>query len=372
MSNNGVQACRNSLLSLDRRHATHAGLLLQRYLERHKPKQREAGQQMPEEALIEAARNIEVSPSYRHLSYRDPFYREAFQRWKEWAQGRSVCLSMKLATPLAIGLGNASPLEVGLTLHHTYGIPIIPGSALKGLCRRGALRLLKEGKISQAQFEALFGKAGDNDAQAGYVTFYDALYDPDSEPRCTPEKPLHRDVITVHHPEYYRDGGKPPTDFDDPIPVPFLVIKPGACFLFVLDTPEGWEQFTKSLLQWCLCHLGVGAKTNAGYGYFINPDSDAATQKQAPASAATIPVQNEIWSNANLRYDRSKRILSASWRGMTAEASETETKQLLEKLPKEYRDSILNEGKSPPVTVEVERVGNKRKIVRIVLSGGTQ
>lgn len=297
MSNTGVQACRDSLLSVDRCHATHAGLLLQRYLERHKPKQREAGQQMPEEALIEAARNIGTSIVYR----------EAFKKWEKWAGGRSVCFTMELATPLAIGLGNASPLEIGLTLHHTYGMPVIPSSALKGLCRRGALKLLKEKNISETQFEALFGKAGDKDAQAGYVTFYDALYDPGS----VSGKPFHRDVITVHHPEYYGSDSKPPTDFDDPTPVPFLVIRPGARFLFVLDTPEGWQDFTKSLLQWCLCHLGVGAKTNAGYGYFKNPDSDFTPPKQASASTPAITAQTELWQDAHLRYDAGRRVLTA-------------------------------------------------------------
>jgi CRISPR-associated protein Cmr6 len=362
VSRTGVQACRSSLLGVDRRRAEHAGLLLQRYLKAHKPKQRESGQQMPEEELIEAARRIGASPVYA----------EAFRRWQAWAQTQTqtsrVCFTMELATPLAIGLGNASPLEIGLTLHHTYGMPIIPGSALKGLCRRGALKLKREDKISCDVFEALFGKAGESSAHAsaGYITFYDALYDPDS----VSGKPFHRDVITVHHPKYYGGGNEPPTDFDDPTPVPFLVIKPGARFLFVLDAPtEEWGKFTKSLLQWCLCHLGVGAKTNAGYGYFKNPAP--CPQSKPSASATAFTAQTETWGGVLLRYDAGRRALTASYGNFKAEASPQETQRLLAELPKEVQDLLLTQ-RSLKADVEVEQIGNMRKIVRIIphIAGG--
>ena len=34
---------------------------------------------------------------------------------------------------MVIGLGGENVLETGITLHHTYGTPLIPGTALKGL-----------------------------------------------------------------------------------------------------------------------------------------------------------------------------------------------------------------------------------------------
>src|SRR5207302_10163433 len=34
---------------------------------------------------------------------------------------------------MIIGLGDESVLETAITLHRTYGVPYIPGSALKGL-----------------------------------------------------------------------------------------------------------------------------------------------------------------------------------------------------------------------------------------------
>jgi CRISPR-associated protein Cmr6 len=141
---------------------------------------------------------------------------------------------VQAVAPIAIGLGNASPLEVGIRLHHTYGMPLLPASALKGLCRRVARLLRHDSKLSDEAIDALFGFSRDTQAAAGAVVFYDAWYDPSSVDGA----PFHRDVITVHHPAYYGDGKTPPTDFDDPTPVPFLVIKPGAQFLCVLDAPD--------------------------------------------------------------------------------------------------------------------------------------
>lgn len=162
------------------------------------------------------------------------------------------------------------------------------------MCRRGALKLLGEGKISQEQFDALFG----NTSSASYFVFYDAWYDPASVDR----KPFHRDVITVHHPKYYQSGNTWPTDFDDPTPVPFLVVKPRTQFLFAIQAPdEKWGKFVESLLNWCLQNLGIGGKTNAGYGYFKSPelrdssslekDSEVMVKKQAVPPPGTVVAE---------------------------------------------------------------------------------
>jgi len=239
---------------------THAGLALERYLEAHKPTDREERANIkvtPEENHLENVTQIQVSAAYRN----------AFARWEEtiralaYRKVRAITVSS-----LAVGLGNESPLEVGLTVHHTYGMPIIPGSAIKGMCRRGAMRLKAEGKINDKQFSVLLGDT----RAASYIVFWDAWYNPTSVDGC----PFHRDVITVHHQKYYQKGSAWPTDFDDPNPVPFLVVKPGAEFLFAITAPnEEWGNFTIELLKWCLQNIGIGGKTNAGYGYFAESKS---------------------------------------------------------------------------------------------------
>lgn len=204
-------------------------------------------------------------------------YKDAFSRWQLMVGNLGYkLLKARLVSSLAVGLGNESPMEVGLTVHHTYGMPLIPGSAIKGMCKRGATILRAEGKLDEGQFTAIFG---DTKAASPFV-FWDAWYIPNS----VDGKPFHRDVVTVHHKKYYNKGSAWPTDFDDPNPVPFLVVRPDAEFLFAISAPTpGWGAFVRELLKWCLKNIGIGGKTNAGYGYFResrddNADAEVATE----------------------------------------------------------------------------------------------
>jgi CRISPR-associated protein Cmr6 len=174
---------------------------------------------------------------------------------------------------MAIGLGDETVLETSVKLHRTYGIPYIPGSALKGLAASYARnRIGGEWTKGKQAYEIVFGKMED----AGYITFYDALYVPGS----ADGRPLRPDVITVHHPDYYgnkkvRDAaGKealsPPADWDDPNPVPFLSAT--GDYLMALSTIPGCEPWIESvwkILKLALEHEGIGAKTSSGYGRML-------------------------------------------------------------------------------------------------------
>ena len=66
--------------------------------------------------------------------------RDYLARWKEQIRlYDAASFHLKAQSRLIVGLGNKGPLEIGMTLHHTTGLPYIPGSALKGLCRNYAL-----------------------------------------------------------------------------------------------------------------------------------------------------------------------------------------------------------------------------------------
>ncbi|HXG24882.1 MAG TPA: RAMP superfamily CRISPR-associated protein, partial [Chthonomonadales bacterium] len=121
-------ACRNALSRLELADGSHAGLSLSRYLRTHKELDPNwsSGKETPEVALLKAVSGYEPSASYK----------KAFDDWKERANLSGwLPLEAVTAGSLAVGLGNESPLEVGLSIHHTYGMPVIPGSAIKGLCR---------------------------------------------------------------------------------------------------------------------------------------------------------------------------------------------------------------------------------------------
>jgi len=351
----GVMARRSKLQSLTIPPNTHPGLALQRYLLAHKPKQRDNQDTMPEEELLNAVAEIGASDVYK----------AAFQRWQQFAKEQPsdrarVQFTLTAASPIAIGLGNASPLEIGITLHHTYGMPILPGSALKGVCRRGARQLLREGKLSQKEFDYLFGTGGDTNAAVGAILFYDAWYVPTS----VAGKPFHRDVITVHHPKYYGSRGEtPPTDFDDPNPVPFLVVKPSAQFLFVLESRSNqWAEFTKKLLVWCLTNLGIGAKTNAGYGYFVV--SKSPSPRTQPSDA--FQEHNVVWERAQVRWNAGQQQIQATnlQNQQRATIGGAQAKQFLEKFPPDVQEKLKSKGIQAQVTLK--QVGNQLTIVDII------
>ncbi|MEW6243541.1 MAG: type III-B CRISPR module RAMP protein Cmr6 [Bacillota bacterium] len=275
------------------------GLALARYLTRHAGQQEKRQGHRPEVALIRDVVGSIVNEAYR----------AAFGRWCRTvpSEGFYVLRFMGTATsPLAIGLGNESPLEVGLKLNHTYGVPVIPGSALKGLCRRTARLLLDNGTLTKEQFDVIFGKVEEkNDSQiareksaASYIVFWDAWFDPDS----AGGRPFWQDVVTVHHPEYYRTEGKKwPTDFDDPNPVPFVIVRPGSRFLFTISAPDAtWASFVASLMKWGLLELGIGGKTNAGYGRFDNKWHEFATATETEQVLYGCKVERKVVRGALL------------------------------------------------------------------------
>jgi CRISPR-associated protein Cmr6 len=200
-------------------------------------------------------------------------------------------------TPLAIGLGNASPIENGLSIHHTYGTPYLPGSALKGLLRRAAERY----DLSEQEKAVLLGEGPDpkrkTQGNAAYLVYWDGWLDPDSK------RPFQKDVITVHHQNYYSGGKDWPTDFDDPNPVSFLSIKPGVKFHIPIsctaENAQDWLDRAAEILKWGLENLGLGGKTNAGYGYF------EVTLPPKPKTQADLA--EEVYANFSVLIEKISR-----------------------------------------------------------------
>lgn len=168
---------------------------------------------------------------------------------------------------LVVGLGGASVLETSMTLHPVYGLPIVPGSALKGVARAYAEAI----KAPQQEIDAVFGpepKRGEKArAAAGKVIFFDAC--PTSVPSFEP------DIMNVHYADYYSSKGKtPPADYLSPNPILFLTVGKDTQFRFIIAarTKESdaarWVAKAEEWLKGGLKEMGVGAKTMVGYGYF--------------------------------------------------------------------------------------------------------
>ncbi len=197
-------------------------------------------------------------------------YRAFFERYRKAleAVGAEVRRAQTLSR-LVVGLGGEGVLETSLTLHRTYGVPYIPGSALKGLASRYAhlylqgeawRRDLASFRRGEAQ-AALFGTT----EEQGLVVFFDALPLPG-------KWGLHPDLLNPHHPAYYRGEEEPPADWNSPTPVPFLSAT--GTFLLAMAPAPGvdreaarpWLGAAWQILAWALREEGVGGKTSSGYG----------------------------------------------------------------------------------------------------------
>lgn len=259
-------------------------------------------------------------------------YRRFFTRWKESLESTHTIVEVRATSRIAIGLGNHSPLENGLTLHHTYGTPVLPGSSLKGVLNHWMLA--SADADFQSRREVVFGYSKEDSEQSakGYVTFEDALYIPDS----AAGGPLAPDVLTPHHKNYYSGNIPLPNDWEDPDPHAFVSIRPGARFLVAVTGEGGWALWALTELLAALEHWGIGAKTSAGYGRLKQSGKWTLSRYDAPhGPSATASIDNRRKlekerreAGAKERADRLAERVSAEKEAARAERQRKEEERL--------------------------------------------
>lgn len=213
----------------------------------------------------------------------------------------SICL--KPEWRLALGIGGASVYETSITLHHIYGIPYLPASAVKGIVRSYIIEEMFNDEEDQAilckEFCDMFGCLKEHEViknknkkkypsyykadREGKITFFDAF--------PTDKINISLDIMNVHYKEYYNsqeknENGtykagtvKPPADWDSPSIINFLTVQQ-THFQFLLGSKEesdlrNLKIDNKNIVAWltaALTQKGIGAKTAVGYGYmeFLN------------------------------------------------------------------------------------------------------
>jgi len=296
----------------------HPGLLLQRYLCENATG--DSGNPEEKRAILLAAINAAANNEVRLL------YQAAFSRWTQSLPELTATTELHTAGRLIVGLGSENVLETGITLHHTYGLPVLPGSGLKGLAAHychtvwgeAELKFKKptpeEDKAYRKWLDGQGPKPQDNyhrllfgtTDESGCIIFHDGWFVPDSE-----KEPLKLDVMTPHHPKWL-DGSVPPTDFDSPTPVPFLSVS-GKFYVAVSwcgpasDQAVSWRDIAMTCLREALFHWGIGGKTTSGYGRFDQErwkEAEAKRLKEAEqmriaaeqeaALAAMSPIERSI------------------------------------------------------------------------------
>jgi len=210
---------------------------------------------------------------------------------------------------LAINLADSLIQNAGICLDRLFGLPHVPGSAVKGVCRHAALAELKAatGQAREDVFErfrSVFGTADNDFAKGDLKPWRDLLAGRSEDQKggvaFLPAYPLNEarivvDLTNVHYPDYYHSGHTADLSKERPRPNPFPAVETGAQFAFCLmlngvnDDPENLKAAQRWLEQALTVH-GMGAKTAAGYGWFSIQNQvlealDASAKKEAEAAA---------------------------------------------------------------------------------------
>lgn len=228
---------------------------------------------------------------------------------------------------LLLHLGRASVLEnVGLYCDHTTGLPLIPGTAVKGALstwtcwgdhfdeggesfRSFTEESIQRSRFSSAEFSLAARIFGDNSSQgskrAGEITFLGGF--PSTAPK------LGLDIVNPHVDAKGSDI--------DPKPNLFLSIEPDTEWTFPFLARSGQDD-SKALLEktilWtqeALSQVGLGAKTAAGYGRFRERDDPKSRAVQHPErdreaapEAPTSPSDEVIAKWKSLRDTGNLRV----------------------------------------------------------------
>jgi len=263
--------------------------------------------------IIEKTKSGEIF--YNKIKEFFPNFKERIERQGEnlKTQGYKVVLneSLKTSSRLVVGLGAGHVLETSLTLHHIFGMPYIPASALKGVVRMVSFWEIAENKkikdereIEKLQEQTYDRQISDSDDEDivrhkllfGTQNFKGLLIFLDAYPEIQDNQGIFElDVMTPHYSGYYTKD-QAPGDWENPKPIVFLTVKNGITFCFnvlfdefrakeILKDKNFSQEVRKIIEEWlinssilsnlvknwiedALKEYGVGAKTRLGYGIF--------------------------------------------------------------------------------------------------------
>lgn len=311
-----------------------------------------------------------------------------------WHPATAKLLHAQLKSRLMVNMAGGVMENAGINLDR-YGLPRIPGSAVKGCARRAALAALREWCEADAKPEGddnLFAKLcarfltpaelliaiartfgwvetewsedknkngtwqsdfawaceralatfhtaasqlGTQKQFAGNIAFLDA------RPNCDPGLVL--DVLTPHHKDYYEGKLETATDTEEPVPVFFPAVKEQGendHFTFPLiplrRADTSLLNFAQEALRTGLEVFGIGAKTNAGYGWFdasvqlntrlAERQNEAIRHQEEQARKAAEKAAQE--TEARIRAE-AKAALAAALEGLSPEQQEDKKLELL-------------------------------------------
>ena len=154
--------------------------------------------------------------------------------------------------------------NLGMYFDYTSGLPVIPGSSIKGM-----LRSAIEEWDFLADYKPNNGVTREEIIKTVFegkeLSIYDRDIFLDAIPIKADNKLFGEDYITHH-----------PNPLQNPNPVRFLRAEPGVTYQFRFILKDHGEKLTvdfkTKLFKAIICTFGLGAKTNVGYGQFVEPE----------------------------------------------------------------------------------------------------
>lgn len=265
-------------------------------------------------------------------------------------QYENIDISAKVIDKLIVGLGGHSVFETDIKVHHTYGIPYIPASAIKGCLRNYIIDEYFDGIEGEAEkdfnFIKIFGGLYKDEVYKGGVVFLDA-FPLDKNIEVT------KDIMTPHY--NYSKG-----DYRDDYaitPISFLVIKEVRfrfpikirTKMYIAEKGESKLEYTQNYLVQELSKMlenhGIGAKTSVGYGFFKDIQESNKIQKEINKKIEEIklsedlknlsPIEISLYHIDRIEEKQEKNLKIMDLYNVIDELSECE-KEILAKYLKEY------------------------------------
>jgi CRISPR-associated protein Cmr6 len=186
---------------------------------------------------------------------------------------------------LLLGSGNAHEVPnvknqaiLGFHFDYTSGLPVIAGSSIKGVLRSA----FKHPEYIQALLED--DSINIEDLEKEIFDNADVFFDAHIIKADAYERILGDDYLTPHS-----------DPLKDPIPLRFIKVLPDVTFLFQFELSDGTlsKSQKESLFRKILSDLGLGAKTNVGYGKFADFKSIAKTEEEIAEEEALKSEKEE-------------------------------------------------------------------------------
>jgi CRISPR type III-B/RAMP module RAMP protein Cmr6 len=237
--------------------------------------------------------------------------------------GRVATFEVTLGARLMVNLAGGVIENAGIALDRCFGLPFIPGSAVKGISRNQALWEIHEAAAGKKPnllrlAMLLFGYGGHDlkdslawavgseaaakaiAAEIGSADFKGCACFLPAYPTTPPT--LVVDMVNSHYPDYYGGKVKVAKDNESPRPNYFPAVESGSSFGFAVvlnrvpDVPgiKAGDLLAqvKDWLQNAVTRKGVGAKTAAGYGWFELGAAPAKSEvsTSTPAAKTAVPA----------------------------------------------------------------------------------